>query len=125
MTSHMILIIDDDLAVRTSLNPLFRNEGYPTATASSEAEALQILTTSPITLILLDLNFSIETSGSEGMALLRQIREHNTDIPVILITGWGSIELAVQGMKLGANDFVTKPWDNTHLLQSAKTLLDL
>jgi DNA-binding NtrC family response regulator len=59
------------------------------------------------------------------MALLAEIKKTSTDIPVILITGWGTIELAVQGMKLGANDFINKPWSNDHLLQSVKTLLHL
>jgi len=76
-------------------------------------------------LIILDLNFSIDTSGKEGMELLNEIRRLHPLLPIILITGWASIELAVQGMKLGANDFINKPWSNDHLLQSVKTLLDL
>jgi DNA-binding NtrC family response regulator len=121
----MILIIDDDIAVRASLQLLFENEGYKVATAGSEGEALNILNQDGISLIILDLNFSIETSGEEGMALLENIRKINAEVPVILITGWGSIQLAVQGMKLGANDFITKPWNNDHLLQSTRTLLNL
>lgn len=78
-----------------------------------------------ISLIILDLNFSVETSGKEGMELLRQIRQKNSNVPIILITGWGTIELAVLGMKLGANDFINKPWSNEHLLQCVKTLLSL
>jgi len=77
------------------------------------------------TLIILDLNFSMETSGVEGMRLLKQIRKLYPAVPVILITGWASIELAVNGMKAGANDFVNKPWNNDHLLQSIRTLLNL
>jgi len=121
----MILIIDDDIAVRASLLLLFENEGYKVATAGSEDEALNILNQHEISLIILDLNFSIETSGEEGMALLQKIRSIDTDVPVILITGWGTIQLAVQGMKFGANDFITKPWNNDYLLQSARTLLNL
>ena len=79
----------------------------------------------PVSLVMLDLNFSIETSGEEGMALLQQVRQMNAVVPIILITGWGTIELAVQGMKLGANDFINKPWNNDHLLQSVNTLLNL
>ena len=120
----MILIIDDDIAVRASLVLLLRSEGYKPLTASSEAEALSALKHHEVSLIILDLNFSIETSGKEGMELLAKIRQMNAAIPIILITGWGTIELAVQGMKLGANDFVNKPWSNEHLLQSIKTLLD-
>ena len=121
----MILIIDDDIAVRASLVLLLRSEGYKPLTASSEAEALSALKHHEVSLIILDLNFSIETSGKEGMALLEKIRQINSVVPIILITGWGTIELAVQGMKLGANDFINKPWSNDHLLQSIKTLLDL
>lgn len=121
----MILIIDDDIAVRASLVLLLRGEGYKPLTASSEAEALSALKHHEVSLIILDLNFSIETSGKEGMELLQKIRVMNVAVPVILITGWGTIELAVQGMKLGANDFINKPWSNEHLLQSIKTLLDL
>jgi two-component system NtrC family response regulator len=121
----MILIVDDDIAVRASLLLLLENEGYKVATAGSENEALNILHQHEISLIILDLNFSIETSGEEGMALLKRIRHINAEIPIILITGWGTIQLAVQGMKLGANDFITKPWSNEHLLQSIKTLLNL
>jgi DNA-binding NtrC family response regulator len=121
----MILVIDDDIAVRTSLLLLFQNEKYEAMAAPGAAEALSIIAEKDISLIILDLNFSIETSGKEGMALLAEIKKLRTDIPVILITGWGTIELAVQGMKLGANDFINKPWSNEHLLQSVNTLLRL
>jgi two-component system, NtrC family, response regulator len=121
----MILIIDDDIAVRTSLQLLLEQQGFATATADSSAPALALLQQQAIELIILDLNFSIETSGDEGMLLLQQIRKLYPSIPVILITGWATIELAVKGMKLGANDFINKPWSNDHLLQSIRTLLNL
>ncbi|MBO9154043.1 sigma-54-dependent transcriptional regulator [Chitinophaga sp. GCM10012297] len=121
----MILIIDDDIAVRTSLLLLLRQEGYEAASAGNPAEALASVQATRPGLVLLDLNFSLGTSGQEGMDVLRRIKQFDNTIPVILITGWGSIELAVQGMKLGANDFITKPWSNDNILQSVKTLLDL
>jgi DNA-binding NtrC family response regulator len=121
----MILLIDDDIAVRTSLVLLLKNEGYEVMSAAAPTEALSIIKKNKPKLIILDLNFSIGTSGEEGIALLAQIKQINEAIPVILITGWGSIELAVQGMKMGANDFINKPWNNEHLLQSVKTFLDL
>src|SRR5258708_4559681 len=121
----MILIIDDDIAVRTSLILLLQDEGYDVKDCPGPAEALKIIKKNEPELILLDLNFSNDTSGKEGMALLDKIKQFNAAIPVILITGWASIELAVQGMKAGANDFINKPWNNDHLLQSIKTLLDL
>jgi len=121
----MILIIDDDIAVRTSLVLLLENEGYKAMDADGPQRALEIIKNESPELIILDLNFSIDTSGREGMQLLQQIRKINGQVPIILITGWGSIELAVQGMKHGANEFLTKPWRNEHVLQTIKTLLDL
>jgi two-component system NtrC family response regulator len=121
----MILIIDDDIAVRTSLLLLLEQKRYDVTAVSTAAEAILTITKEKISLVILDLNFSIDTSGREGMELLIQIRKFSAVLPVILITGWASIELAVEGMKLGANDFINKPWSNTHLLQSVKTLLDL
>ena len=121
----MILIIDDDIAVRTSLQLLLKSERYEVADTELPGEALSIIKKKNPELIILDLNFSIDTSGDEGMKLLEKIRLINPAVPVILLTGWGSIELAVKGMKLGANDFINKPWSNEHLLQSVKTLLDL
>jgi len=121
----MILVIDDDIAVRTSLLLLLKSEGYDAVSAEEPAEAIKIIKKKNPELIILDLNFSIDTSGREGMSLLENIKQLNSAIPVILITGWGSIQLAVQGMKLGANDFINKPWNNEHLIQTVKTLLDL
>ncbi|MDB4901850.1 MAG: Transcriptional regulatory protein ZraR [Mucilaginibacter sp.] len=121
----MILIIDDDIAVRTSLLLLLKDEGYDVSDCAEPVEAIKFIKKSEPELIILDLNFSNDTSGKEGMELLGKIKSINATIPVILITGWASIELAVQGMKAGANDFINKPWNNDHLLQSVKTLLDL
>jgi DNA-binding NtrC family response regulator len=121
----MILVIDDDIAVRTSLLLLLKSQTYEVRGVEAPAEALIIIKDNTPDLIILDLNFSISTSGEEGMALLARIKKDEPTIPVVLITGWGSIALAVQGMKMGANDFINKPWDNGHLLQSVKTLLDL
>ncbi len=121
----MIFVIDDDIAVRTSLLLLLQQHGYATASADNAAGALALLGSQTPALIILDLNFSIETTGEEGMQLLQQIRKLHPAVPVILITGWATIQLAVKGMKLGANDFVNKPWNNDHLLQSVADLLSL
>lgn len=121
----MILVIDDDIAVRTSLELLLKDHGYEVNTAADAAEAMFVLQQQNPELIILDLNFSIETSGDEGMQLLQSIRQFNTSVPVILITGWATIDLAVKGMKLGANDFISKPWNNEHLINSVQTLLTL
>ena len=121
----MILIIDDDIAVSTSLLLLLQHEGFVAESCGGPAEAVKTITKTEPELIILDLNFSNDTSGKEGMELMAKIKQINPTIPIILITGWASIELAVQGMKAGANDFINKPWSNEHLLQSVKTLLEL
>ena len=121
----MILIVDDDIAVRTSLALLLEGAGHKVHGAGNAAEALEVINKQKPELIILDLNFSIDTSGKEGLDLLKSIRSIHPDLPVILITGWASIELAVAGMKLGANDFMNKPWNNDYVLQSVNTLLEL
>ncbi|MEZ0540603.1 sigma-54-dependent transcriptional regulator [Fibrella arboris] len=121
----MLLIIDDDMAVQTSLSLLFRKEGFAVRIADGPFETREVLEQETPEAILLDMNFSVETSGDDGLRLLRSIRERLPNVPVLLITGWGSIDLAVQGMKAGANDFITKPWQNDHLVQSVKTAIRL
>ncbi|MBE7169491.1 MAG: sigma-54-dependent Fis family transcriptional regulator [Williamsia sp.] len=121
----MILIIDDDKAVRTSLLLLLQRHQYAAKDVGSPNEALAWLHHNVPALIILDLNFSLNTSGEEGMRLLGQIRKLHPGVPVIIITGWATIDLAVKGMKAGASDFINKPWNNDHLLASVKTLLNL
>ena len=121
----MLLIIDDDIAIQTSLSLLFRKEGFAVRVADGPFETREILDGETPEAILLDMNFSVDTSGEDGLRLLRYIRERLPNVPVLLITGWGSIDLAVAGMKAGANDFITKPWQNDHLVQSVRTALKL
>lgn len=121
----MILIIDDDTAVQASLNLMLKQEGYQVKVSKSPQEGLQYLSDFPIDLVLLDMNFSNNTSGEEGLKTLQRIRQIAPQIPVILITGWATVPLAVEGMKIGASDFIGKPWDNQQLLQTVKTTLSL
>ena len=121
----MILIIDDDIAIRTSLSLLLKQEGFEVSSAEDPEVAYPILKESTVELILLDMNFSLETSGKEGLDALRTIKELRPDIPVVLMTGWGSIALAVAGMKNGAVDFIHKPWDNANIIQAIRTALEL
>ena len=121
----MILIVDDDRSVTASLALLLKQAGLPSIVAASPEEALEVLRGQPCQLIIQDMNFSRRTSGEEGLALLQQIKATTPSIPVILITAWGSISLAVQGMKAGASDFVTKPWTNQQMLQTVQTALGL
>lgn len=121
----MILIIDDDIAVRTSLSLLLKKEGFDASPVSSPGEALDFLRNATPELIILDMNFSNETSGADGLKMLERIKSTHPELPVILITGWASIDLAVKGMKLGASDFINKPWKNSHLMESVRTTLQL
>ena len=120
-----ILIIDDDKSIITSLALLLKQAGYQSYTATSPSQALDELMNNHIELVLQDMNFSRQTTGEEGISLLRQIKSRRPNLPVILMTAWGSISLAVQGVKAGASDFITKPWTNEQLLQSIRTALSL
>ena len=121
----MILIVDDDPSVTASLGLLLKRAGYATATAAGPAEALDWLGHHACSLVLQDMNFSRQTTGQEGLELLARIRGQWPAVPVVLITAWGSIQLAVEGMKAGAADFVTKPWSNEQILQTLRTVLGL
>jgi DNA-binding NtrC family response regulator len=121
----MILIVDDDRSVTASLALLLKQAGLASVSAGSPEEALDVLRQQPCQLIIQDMNYSRRTSGEEGLALLRQIKAATPSIPVVIITAWGSIALAVEGMKAGAADFVTKPWTNQQMLQTVQTTLGL
>ena len=116
-----ILIADDNTAVNTSLEILFKQAGYKSISVTNPQQALEELQKNKIDLVLQDMNFSKKTSGEEGITLLRDIKSKNPEIPVILITAWGSISLAVEGIRNGAADFITKPWSNEQILHSVKT----
>jgi two-component system, NtrC family, response regulator len=121
----MILIVDDDQSVVASLALVLKQAGYRFSSASNPAQALQMIESGDYELVLQDMNFSRQTSGDEGLDLLKEIKLKEPDLPVILITAWGSIPLAVRGMRNGAADFITKPWSNQQILQSVKTVLSL
>lgn len=122
---NMILIIDDDSAVRLSLGLLLKRAGYVVDYAENPDEALAKIRAVEYDLILMDMNYTRSTTGEEGIELLMKTRIFQPETPVILITAWGSIELAVKGMKAGAYDFISKPWNNHVLLQRVKTALSL
>jgi len=122
---HKILIIDDDLAVRTSLKLFLEKEGFRVNAAANPPEALDRLRETEPDLVLLDMNFTADTSGEDGLRLLGIIRQRYPGVAVVLVTGWATVDLAVRGMKLGAADFIGKPWQNDHLLQSVRTAVAL
>lgn len=121
----MILIADDDNAIRLSLSMLLRKAGYEVKAVATPAEVIDTVRSTAPQLVMLDMNFSRATSGDEGLTLLRQVKVFRPEVPVILITAWGSIPLAVEGVRAGAFDFITKPWDNAALLQRIATALEL
>ncbi len=112
-----ILIADDQRDVLEALRLLLKSEGLTCLTASSPAEVLETLGKRSVGVLLMDLNYTRDTtSGREGLELLGKVRALDADLPVVVMTAWGSIEVAVEAMRLGAADFVEKPWDNTRLL---------
>jgi len=116
MSRPLILVADDHEDVRQSLALLLRDGGYEVATAVSPAEVLSSLRQLRPDLLLLDLNYQRDTtSGAEGLALLREIRTQSTELPVVVITGWARVQLAVEAIQLGAADFLEKPWDNARV----------
>ncbi len=121
----MILIIDDDSAIRTSLSFMLKRAKYEVQAVATPKEAMAVVRSVCPELILMDMNFSLTTSGDEGITLLKQVKLFQPDAPVILMTAWGSIDLAVKGMQAGAFDFVTKPWNNAALMQRIETALEL
>jgi DNA-binding NtrC family response regulator len=123
--SPRILVVDDDGAVLVSLALLLKQSGFEPLRAASAFEALEVLAREPVDLVLQDMNFSPQTGGEEGLALLAQVRERHPALPVLLMTAWGSIGLAVAGIKAGAANFFTKPWDNAQLVELVRASLDL
>jgi len=122
MSKATLLIADDDEDIRLALNLLLSAEGYQIIEAANAKEIIIKSNSQQPDLVLLDMNFSRDTtSGQEGLAILEQLQPLN--IPVVLMTAWGSIELAVQGLQKGASDFIEKPWNKLKLLNSIKQQL--
>ncbi len=119
--STTVLVIDDMPDVRLSANFLLSSHNYQVLEASSPLEALEIVKQQAIDLILLDMNYQADTtSGQEGLDFLDMLNKENLNIPVVAMTGWSSVDVAVKAMQQGANDFIEKPWDNQRLLQVIK-----
>ena len=119
----MILVVDDDPSITASLVLLLKQAGHAAVEAHSPEEAMARVRAERPRLVITDMNFSRRTTGEEGLQLLSALRAEG--LPVILITAWGSIELAVEGMKRGAADFITKPWSNAAVVQAVETALGL
>ncbi len=126
MTMPNILIADDQPDVLEALRLLLKGEGFRTQTAASPAAVLKALETGDFDVVLIDLNYARDTtSGQEGLDLLANIRALDAELPVVVMTAWGSVELAVEAMRGGARDFVQKPWANERLLSILRTQIEL
>ncbi|MCJ8319838.1 MAG: sigma-54 dependent transcriptional regulator [Colwellia sp.] len=125
LTRKLILVVDDDQSVTASLTLLLKQHKFSVLQAHEPSEAMELLKEHAVDLVLQDMNFSRSTSGEEGMSLLQEIKVLSPQLPVILMTAWASISLAVEGMRCGASDFIAKPWDNENLLKTITTIIDL
>lgn len=120
-----ILVCDDDEAIRSSLSFLLSKAGYDVVCSSKPEDIIKNIRESDFNLVLLDMNFSLSINGEDGIELLRKIKLLKHGTPVILMTAWATVELAVRGIKLGASDFITKPWNNNQLLKIIETSITL
>jgi DNA-binding NtrC family response regulator len=125
-SQQRILIADDQPDVLEALRLLLKSEGYKIELAESPAEALRALEHKDFDLIMIDLNYSRDTtSGQEGLELLQKIQTLDPLVPVIVMTAWSSVDLAVEAMRRGARDFIQKPWENERLASIIRTQLEL
>ncbi|MGH9868102.1 MAG: sigma-54-dependent transcriptional regulator [Candidatus Polarisedimenticolia bacterium] len=121
-----VLIADDQPDVLESLRLLLKGEGYLIETTSSPAGIVSALDSRDLAVVLMDLNYARDTtSGSEGLDLLTRIQAIDPSLPVVVMTAWSSVELAVEAIRRGARDFIQKPWDNARLLSILKTQIEL
>jgi DNA-binding NtrC family response regulator len=121
-----VLIVDDQVAVRTALEVLFELNGLESLTATSPEAALDLVASEDIGAVVQDMNFTQhDTTGESGVALFRALRHLDADLPIVLLTAWGSFEIAVQLVKEGANDYLSKPWDDEKLVGIVRKLLQL
>ena len=121
-----ILVADDQADVREALRLLLKAEGYSTETVSSPGAALEAVQSNEFDIMLMDLNYQRDTtSGQEGIDLLSRVQSADGKLPIIVMTAWGSVELAVEAMRRGARDFIQKPWDNQRLLSIIRNQIEL
>lgn len=121
-----ILVADDQADVVEALRLLLKGGGFLVDAASSPDEVVRLMEKRPIDALLMDLNYTRDTtSGREGMDLLGRVRQLDPDLPVVVMTAWGSVDGAVEAMRRGAKDYVEKPWDNARLIATIRTQLEL
>ena len=121
-----ILIADDQPQIIEALEFLLKPEGYTLERARTPAHALECLSEHDFDACLIDLNYSRDTtSGQEGLNLITSIRQRDANLPLIVMTAWANVDLAVEAMRRGASDFVQKPWENPRLLSIMRTQVQI
>jgi DNA-binding NtrC family response regulator len=121
-----ILVVDDNQGVLDALRLLFKQEGWRVVGLDEPSRVAQVAALEEAQVVLLDMNFTRDTtSGQEGISALEKLRAADAELPVVLMTAWGTVDRAVQAMKLGAADYVTKPWDNDRLLSTCRAQMEL
>src|SRR5438093_7333555 len=124
--SPRLLIADDQVDVLEALRLLLKGEGYQIESATSPSGILAALEARDFDAVLMDLNYTRDTtSGEEGLEVVARIHALDSTLPIVVMTAWGSIELAVEAMRRGARDFVQKPWENPRLLNILRTQIEL
>jgi len=119
------LIADDQPDVLAALRLLLKGAGFQTEAVNSPASVLEAIKQRDFDVVLMDLNYARDTtSGNEGLDLIARIRDLDSILPIVVMTAWGSVDLAVESMRRGVRDFVQKPWDNSRLLQTLRTQIE-
>jgi DNA-binding NtrC family response regulator len=123
---YRVLIADDQADIRDALRLLLKRENYETHAVASPSDALAAIEAREFDAVLMDLNYARDTtSGQEGLDLLTRIQMLDSTLPVVVMTAWSSVEIAVEAMRRGARDFLQKPWENQRLLAILRTQIDL
>lgn len=125
MNYGTLLAVDDNPAILTALKICLEGVFEHILTLPSPDNLLTVLNQEPVEVILLDMNFTLGVnSGQDGLLWLRTLHKKHPDIPIVLMTAYADVQLAVRGLKTGAVDFVTKPWDNDALIRTLKDAVD-
>jgi len=120
-----ILVVDDNEAILTALKYCLAGTFEKVLTLTTPDRVIKVLEQEEVNIVLLDMNFTLGVnSGQDGLMWLQAIRKHHPEVPVVLITAYADVSLAVRGLKRGAADFITKPWDNDELVRKLKDVLD-
>ena len=121
-----ILIVDDNAAILTAMRYLLDATFEQVLTTSTPDDILKLMAQQPVDLVVLDMNFTLGVNtGNEGLFWLRTIRKQHPQTPVVLLTAYADVSLAVKGLKSGAADFITKPWDNDEVVRKLKDVIDM